>query len=328
MKSHRKLVSLALLLGVAALTFGAAPAPVERVKRELRPDGELYLVFSPDTLRRHISELCISLERGIAESSMPNRDEIQSVLTLLRIFDRLTGFRDVAALGASSIREASGFSNRAAVVARPGSTGWLWRVQGEAAPRLARIGELPANTVLALDFGINLRPVIDDLRKAGLEKTLERNYDWLLFRKPLEMLETLSGDWRIAVALPAGRKLGTGDDFMAELKKCDIFISVPDNREVLAQVLELLVATSPSKRRVGNVIYISDGTGDTMVFVKLERRLMYFSSCCSEFSSPSVPAATRSIEAYCSLTVWSFRSSISSFLRGLFARLDMIVLFS
>ena len=279
MKSGVRKALLALLLSAAALTLRAAPSPQERAKQELQPDGELYLMFSPETLRRHIADVYLALERGIAESSMPDRDKAQSALTLLRMINRLSGIPEIAVLGASSVRDADlGFSNRAVIAAEPGGSGWLWRIHGSVAPRLARIGELPADTALALDFSVNFAPVIEDLKKAGFEDLLARRSQWLLFKTPAEILETVSGDWQIAVAIPDDRKWDNNNPFMDEIRKCDVFISAPDNRGELAKLLDMFVTLTPSKRRLGNVLYISDGGRDAMVFVKLDRRLMFFSS--------------------------------------------------
>ena len=279
MKFRNLLFALLLGASAAAADTVPTPSPAERVKQELQPDGELYLIFGAQTLNRHITDIFTALERGIAESSVPERDNTQTVLTMVRMISRLAGISDIAAFGASSVRDADlGFSNRAALAAETGKTGWLWQIQGDAAPRLARIGELPADTAFAMDFGVNFRPMLDDLRKAGLGELIDQNQEWLLFKKPREILESISGDWQIALAIPAGSKWDHNAPFQSNLKKCDIFISAPDTRGVLTQTLDFLASLSASSRRIGNVVYISSDGDSAMVLVKLERRLLIFSS--------------------------------------------------
>ena len=159
----------------AVLTAAAAgPAPLERVTKSLQPEGELYLIFGTTSLRRHAREAFAELERSVSESSAPILEVGQSLLLMSRIFSRLSGLQDIAALGASSVRdEALGFSNRMVLAAEADSSGWLWKMHGESEPRLARLGELPANTAFAVDFGIDFRPAFDAMRAAGLGDWLE-----------------------------------------------------------------------------------------------------------------------------------------------------------
>jgi prepilin-type processing-associated H-X9-DG protein len=279
MKLRHKLLS-AILPAAAALTVCAgAPSPMERVTRQLQSGGELYFLLAPATLDEHISESYSALERGIAESSLPGRESAQSLLAVLRAANRLIGIPEIAAFGASSIKDAAlGFSNRAVIAAGPDRTGWMWRTHGKAEPRLARIGALPGDTAWAVDFGVDLRPWLLDLKKTGGDKWLSRNFDQFPMTNAGELLESLSGDWRIAIAIPEGCELDRNAFPIKEIEKFDVYISVPDKRDVLKKLLGLYCTVKPSFKRVGNVTYISDGGGDPKVLVTLEHRMLFFSS--------------------------------------------------
>ena len=278
MKSQYKLLA-ATLLSAAALAVGAAPSPMERAKSELQAGGELYVVIDASALHRHIAESYIALERGIAESSLQNRDSTQSTLAILRTAYRLIGIPEIAVLGASSTREAgSGFSNRLVIAAEPGSAGWLWRIHGQNEPRLGRIAELPADTALAVDFGVDFRPILKDIEKIGGGEWLARHYSELPIIQPKELLESLSGDWRIVLAIPEGSEWSCSNPPLEELKKCDSFVSIPDNRDLLKKMLELIFSLKPSVKRMGNVIQVPNGENSVMVFVMLEHRILFFSS--------------------------------------------------
>ena len=252
---------------------------MERVTQLLQPGGELYLTFGTTALRRHIRETFSELERSVAESSMPILDVGQSGLLLCRIFSRLSGLQDIAALGASSIRdEALGFSNRTVLAAEANSSGWLWKMHGESEPRLARIGELPECTAFAIDFGINFRPAADALRSAGLEDWLDEEHHRLLNMSPDSLMETLSGNWQMVIMIPDGKKFDRNANPLEELLNCDMFISAPDNREMLKNLISLATATLPSTKKIGNVIYVSNGNGEKTVIALLPKRVLLFSS--------------------------------------------------
>lgn len=252
---------------------------MERARRELQSGGDLYFLFGPSALRRHLSGMYLTLERSVAESTMPDRDLLQSALTLLRMFNRMAGTTEIAALGASSVADAElGFSNRAVVVAEPGATGWLWHVHGEREPRLARIAALPADTVFAVDFGLDLRPLLTDIEKTGCEKWISQHCDQLPALSTIELLKTLSGDWLIALAIPEDSRWNSGNPPLAELTKCDICISAPDERGALKKLIGLLRSVSPAVKRVENVTYFPNGDDSSLVFVTLDRRILFFSS--------------------------------------------------
>ena len=273
-----KLLSAILLLA-AALTVNAVAPSVERAKRELQVGGELYLLIDSTSLHRHIAETYMALERGVAESSIPRRNAVQSALAFMRAFNRMAGIPEITALGASSTRDAEfGFSNRVVVAAEPGSTGWLWRMHGQTEPRLARIAALPADTAFALDFGVDFRPILKDIRESGCEEWLLQHCGELPVPGMNNWLEAVSGDWQIAIAIPEGGELNCCNAPIEELNKCDIYISVPDNNGSLKSALELLCAAKPSVKRIANVIYVSNDSGSAMVFVILEHRVLYFSS--------------------------------------------------
>ena len=279
MKLRCKLLSAILPVATALTVCAGAPTPMERVTQQLQPGGELYLLLAPATLDKHISENYSALERGVAESSMSGRESSQSLLAVLRAANRLIGIPEIAAFGASSIKDADlGFSNRAVIAAGPDRTGWMWRTHGDAEPRLARIGELPGDTAWAVDFGVDLRPWLRDLERTGGDKWLSRNFDRLPITNAVEFLESLSGDWRIAIAIPEGCELDRNAFPIKEIEKYDVYISVPDSRDVLKKLLELYCTVKPSFKRVGNVTYISDGGGEPKVLVTLEHRMLFFSS--------------------------------------------------
>ena len=279
MKSCHKRFLTALLCIAALLSGAAESSPMELVRQELQAGGDLYLLFGPTALRRHISEVYLSLERGIAESSAPERDLHQTALTFLRMLDRLVGVSEIAALGVSSIRDAElGFSNRTVFVAGPGAAGWLWRAHGKPGPRLARIADLPADTVFAVDFGMDLRPLLEDLGETGGEKWLSRHFDQIPGLPTAKVMESISGDWQIALAIPEGEQWNSNNPPLDELKKCDVYVSVPDNCGTLKNAIRLLRSVNPAVKTLENVIYLPNGDGTSMVFVTLEHRILFFSS--------------------------------------------------
>ena len=278
MKSPYK-IFLALSFCAAALTAGASPSPMERATMELQPGGELYVVLRASSIQRHVTETYLALERGVAESSRQDRDSMQSTLTLLRAAYRLFGIPEIAVLGASSIRDAElGFSNRAVIVAESDSTGWMWRLHGNAEPRLARIGKFPADAMFAADFCVDMRPAVADLEKSECKGLLRQRCQWLPMISVSELLESLSGNWQIVAAINEGQEWECDKSPLTELEKCDIYISAPDNRGALKKALELFRAMSPAAKQTGNATYIPRGDGSTLVFVTLERRVMIFSS--------------------------------------------------
>ena len=278
MKSLYKPVA-AVLLSAAALAVGAASSPMERAKPELQSGGELYIVIGASALHRHITESYRALERSVAESSMPDRDNYQSILALLRAVNQLVGLPEIAVFGASSIRDAgAGFSNRMVIAAEPGSSGWLWRIHGQSGPRLTRIAELPADTALAVDFGVDFRPILKDIDKIGGGEWLAKHCSELPVSQPRKLLESLSGDWRIAMIIPDGIEWDYSDPPLDKLKKCDHFISIPDRCDVLKNTLKLFCKLKPSVKRIGNVIYFPGEKNSVMVFVTLEHRILFFSS--------------------------------------------------
>lgn len=277
MKSRYKRFLTALLCLAALLSGAAESSPMERARQELQSGGDLYFVIGPSALRHHVSEVFQALERGIAESTVPERDFHQSALMFLRVLDQLIGVSEIAALGVSSIRDAElGFSNRAVIVAEPGGSGWLWRIHGEPGPRLARIAELPADTVFAADFGLDLRPLLKDLDEIECKKWLDSHFD----RIPglsTKVMESVSGDWQIALAIPDGVQWDCNKPPQEELKKCDIYVSMPDKCDAL-NAIRLLPSVIPGSRQLENVTYVPNGDGSAMVFVTLEHRILFFSS--------------------------------------------------
>lgn len=269
----------AILSLAAVLTVNAAPSSMDRVKQELQPGGELYLVIDSSSLHRHIAETYIALERGVAESSLSKRDSIQSALVILRAFNRLVGIPEIAALGASSTRDAEfGFSNRVVIAAETEKTGWLWRMHGKAEPRLARIAALPADTALALDFSVDFRPILKDIRESGCDEWLSQHCGELPIPGMNNWLESVSGDWQIVLAIPEGGEWNCNNPPLEELKKCDIYLSIPDNNGSLKNALEVFCAAKPSVKRIENVTYVSSGNASAMVFVTLDKRILFFSS--------------------------------------------------
>ena len=278
MKSVSKL-SATLLFAAATLLACAGPSPSESATRELQSGGELYVVLGTSALQNHTADIFSALERGVAESSMRDGGSLQSALTILRASHRLFGLHEIAVLGASSIRDAElGFSNRVVVAAVPQSAGWLWRTHGRSEQRLARLGKLPADTSFALDFGVDLHPVIEDLGRSGCEKMLARKLKWLPMLSTGELLESLSGDWQIAISIPDGSKWEHDSPPLTELEKCDIWISAPDNLGSLKKAVELWRSLSPSAKQIDNVTYVPVDDKSVLVFVTLERRIMLFSS--------------------------------------------------
>ena len=279
MKSHRKRFFTLLVCAAALLCGAAESSPMERARQELQSGGDLYILFGPEALQRHISEVYLALERGVAESSSPDRDIQQTALTLLRMLDRLAGISEIAALGISSIRDAElGFSNRAVITAGSNYSGWLWRIHGGSASRLARIAELPAETVFAVDFGLDLRPLLKDLDETKCTEFISRHFDQLPGLPAAKVMETISGDWQIALAIPDGEQWDPNSPPLDELKKCDIYLSVPDNCDVLKNAILLLRSVNPAVKQLENVLYLPNGDGTSMVFVTLEHRLLFFSS--------------------------------------------------
>lgn len=271
MKWHCDIIVAAL---AAALFAGcAAPDPGDRLRSELQSGGEFYLSVSAAPLRDHLARNFYAVERGVAESELPGRETKQSVLALLRAAGSFAGIREIAAFGASSVREADGaFSNRAAVVSGGAADGWIWKIAGASEPRLARLGELPAETVFAVDFGIELKPVVDELSAGEFGSSMNKKREELFMMSPAELLNALSGDWRITIAAPENC---AWDD----VEKYDLHISLPDRGGALASRLSaLLPVLMPGARRNENTIYLPESAGGASVLVLEKERILFFSS--------------------------------------------------
>lgn len=271
MKSKSDILVAAL---AAALLAGCAVRdPSDRLRGELQSGGEFYLSVSAAPLRDHLTKNFSAVERGVAESELPGRETTQSVLALLRAAGSFAGIREIAVFGASSFREADGvFSNRAAVVSGGKQDGWIWKIAGESEPRLARIGELPADTVFAADFGIELKPIVDELSAGEGAGSMNKKREELFMMSPAELLNALSGDWRITIAAPENC---AWDD----VEKYDLHVALPDRDGALSSRLStLLPVLMPEARRSGNTIYLPEGPGGTPVLVLEKQRISFFSS--------------------------------------------------
>lgn len=259
-------------LGSAALLAGCA-TPAERLRSELRSGGELYLTVSAAPLREHVVKSFSAVERGVAESELPGRETAQSVLALIRALGGFAGVQEIAAFGASSVREADGtFNNRAVLVSDGKNNGWIWKIAGSPGPRLTGLGELPAETVFAADFGIELNPIIDELSAGDGAKLMNAPRQSLFMMSAAELMKALSGDWRIILAAPEGC---AWDD----VEKYDLHISFPDHGGKLSSRISAIIpALMPEARRSENTIYLPESAGGAPVLVIDEDRILFFSS--------------------------------------------------
>ncbi len=261
------------MLLVAVFSAGCAHTPRERVAESLQPGGELYLLLDAAPLQKRLSSLYFAAERGVAKSDLPGRESTQMMLTMAKLLVKLSGANEIAAAGASSREIAPGeFANRITIAARPESSGWIWRAGGREANRLQRLGEMPGNVVLAVDFGVDFTPVAAELRSAGAGPLLDAPQSRLWEVSLKELLTALSGEWQLAVTAEP-------DSDFSDFKGCGFYLSLPDRDGILFRRISTgAVMLFPGSRQNENVIYLPENDGIAPVIAGEASGLAVFSS--------------------------------------------------
>ena len=241
--------------------------------RALEDGDALYFTLDASPLKGELSRFYSALENALARSERSCRDSAQSVLTVFKLMVKLSGADEAVRFGASSrsLGEA-GFSNRIAVAASPGCSGWLWHCGGAAEDRFSRLGKLPENTVAAADFGIDFSPALRELESSGAGEVLKNPSKELLGMSVRELLLSLSGDWRFAFTASPG----TGDSGNA---KFGFFISLPDRDGLIFRRISACISVFvPGAGRNGDSVYLP-GDGVTAPVLTAEPgRLTLYSS--------------------------------------------------
>ena len=279
MKFRPEKLFYALLAAALLTAAGCATAPRERVADALDADGELYFVAESTGLIGEASSWLDAVERRVAESESPNRDELQSYLTALRMLLRFAGVDNIEAVGASSLCDESGaYLNRGVAV---GKTGTSWpKDPGQApAPHLSELRALPGEVLCAVSFSVDAETVIDELRDSGAEELLGRRDPVLLGFSIREALTNASGKWQAAILPPPGHDPAVITDW----SRCAFYLSLPDRGGAF---FGRLAAVLPD---TGNgVLRLSGGDAEPMFIAGGGERIRFYSSpdCLSRITAP------------------------------------------
>ena len=277
-KSGPEKIFLALLAAALPIVAGCAVTPRERVAAALDADGEVYFVSTSAQLIREVSEWFDGLERRVAESDSPRRDDVQTYLTSLRLLCRFVGAGNIEAVGASSRREADGsYIERFTAAGKPGSS-WPKDLGNGPESHLPELRGLPADALSAVGFSINAEAVIGELRASGAEDLLENKKPILLGFSIREALVNTSGKWQAAI-LPPASGIVKPDDW----SRCGFYLSCPDRGGVLFGRLSSLLPGDGS-----GVIRLSGGGDDAMFIAGGAERIRFYSSadCLARITSP------------------------------------------
>lgn len=252
----------------------AAPTPREQVSRMLESGDALYLELDTAPLKSDLANFYSAVENATARSGIGGRDKLQCAMTIVKLAIKLSGIDETVRFGASSTSlDGKWFSNRVAFAASPGCSGWLWHGGGAAEDRLARIGELPADTVSAADFGVDFAPALRRLEDSGAGEVLKAPNNMLMGMSPRELLLSLSGDWSIAFTAPRAGKDGS--------KNADhgIFISLPDRDGLLFRRAAAGISMlAPEAKRDGDTVYLPEHGGMAPVVKAGKGRISFYSS--------------------------------------------------
>ena len=271
------------LLAAALLTVaGCAATPRERVAAALEADGELYFVAESTELIGEASSWLDTVERRVAESESPQRDELQTYLTALRMLLRFAGVGNIEAVGASSLCDETGsYLNRCVAVGKAGSS-WPKDLGQSPAPHLSELRALPGEVLCAVSFSIDAEKVIGELRDSGAAELLERKDPILLGFSIREALTNASGNWQAAILPPPGHDPAAPIDW----SRCGFYLSLPDRGGAFFGRLSSVLPDT------GNgVLRLSGGDADPMFIVGGGERIRLYSSpdCLSRITAPKQP---------------------------------------
>ena len=271
-KTFLSFFTAALLLG-----SGCAPlTPADKVEMALDTGGELYLVMDSRTVMRNGAEFCNELERRIAESNSPRRDELQATLAGVKLAGKLIGLDRIEAVGASSVHLPDGRCiNRCAAAGSDGNG--IWQFAGTRAEHLHDLAELPDNAVAAASFSVDTGAISKVLFEGQDGKALNEKLNFL-GTAASELLAAANGNWRFAV-LPADENTAlVGGD------KYEFYLSLPDRDGVIFSRIKAFFAPGKDDR----IIQLPGNGSPAPLISGGDGRIGYFSSpgCFDRMTGP------------------------------------------
>jgi|GEM_PF-1631347 len=229
-------------IALAALVFGlcgcSSPAPdperqrFDRIAASLEPEGTAFFIGSAVQVGPAVDRVRRDVERKLWNSPLPpeERTKLQSLVSGIELFFRLSGLPEVEGWGGSSKRLPEGvFRNRLRLLLAPEAKGVFWQIPAQ--NRRLVSGELPPDTLTAGMFCVNaeaLGRLLDaDKRVSTAADRLCRMFLGLPAK---ELLAGLSGVWEFLLTADEECNVDTFDGLYGSL-------TLPDRKGKLFDAL-------------------------------------------------------------------------------------------
>jgi len=254
-------------------------AAFDAVAAHLDRGGSYYRISDNGPLYREAKTFFRSFQRSLLEdrtSEKAGDERLMIVTSVVELAVRMSGITACRWSGASSVPVPDAlettFRNRTFYLLPEENAGVFWSMPGKRnRPLAGEISGLPADTLFAGDFILDLAPLGDMLERSSLGREKLAVSCRMLFKTGIrELCEGISGEWGFVVF--ARRTSGKYHDFV---------LTLPDRKLRLFKRLSELAGNLPSAKVGDTEITLRlPGAKCTMVCTGADDRLVIFS--CAE----------------------------------------------